>query len=294
MTIERSISVEILRQFVSATESKSFSDAGEREGVSKQAVTKAVQRVEKHVGKTLFDRCSGHEAIATAEAIDLAGECKKVIDDYDHLQRRFAQMQAGRTPIRIAGYPVHLERAVLPTQISEGPFDLDLTRIRQQRARGIGRTLAEELNAGIVDLVFGPELETTRSFQKKRLYTTTIRIASQRIASNSTPADHADEWILTAPPAFQSRRQVDSCFDRAKLRPQIRLESSRPSTLLRGADAGIGTALLPDHYSEASERNLPALLMPDTFAPIETVVFAFWNLGVGPEVERFINALPAE
>ncbi|QOY61180.1 helix-turn-helix domain-containing protein [Thermophilibacter immobilis] len=80
------MNVKQLRYVLATLSQGSFSAAATREGVSVQAVSKAVSELEREIGGALFERASsGVHATALGEA--LAARARAVVRGYDDLAR---------------------------------------------------------------------------------------------------------------------------------------------------------------------------------------------------------------
>lgn len=79
--------LEMLRLFVAAAEAKSFKEAALRLHVSPQAVTRAVQELEEHVGELLFHRNTRANRITDFGA-RLAAEARSAVQGVDALFQR--------------------------------------------------------------------------------------------------------------------------------------------------------------------------------------------------------------
>ena len=233
----------------------------------------------------------------TSVALQVAKHCHRLLEDYSALEVALTNVRVRRTPIRLGCFPVHLERAVFPAQLALGiddQLEVDFSRVRQNRARGVGRTLAEELRSGIVDITFGPLLPGMEEFAAKPLYSATIRAVSPSITADISASALDGKPLCMAPRGFASRRKIQTAFDEARITPLVVFENLLPSTLIRAAEAGFGTALVPDDYAEVRTLNAPALIEVNG-EPLATEVFAFWRRNEDmPSLKRLIDAMPTE
>ena len=79
--------LEMLRLFVAAAEAKSFKEAALRQHVSPQAVTRAVQELEEHLGELLFHRNTRANRITDFGA-QLAAQARSAVQGVDALFQR--------------------------------------------------------------------------------------------------------------------------------------------------------------------------------------------------------------
>lgn len=79
--------LEMLRLFVAAAEAKSFKEAAQRLHVSPQAVTRAVQELEEHLGELLFHRNTRANRI-TEFGAELAARSRNAVQGVDALFQR--------------------------------------------------------------------------------------------------------------------------------------------------------------------------------------------------------------
>lgn len=115
--------LEMLRIFCAAAEARNFKEAAQRLGVSPQAVTRAVQELEGHVGELLFHRNTRQSQITDfGEA--LAAQARAGIEGVDEI---FRAGRASRSKQEVSG----LVRITAPEAVGEWylmPFLAQLNR----------------------------------------------------------------------------------------------------------------------------------------------------------------------
>ena len=103
--------LEMLRIFCAAAEARNFKEAAQRLGVSPQAVTRAVQELEAHVGELLFHRNTRQSHI-TEFGEALAAQARAGIEGVDEI---FRAGRASRQQQEISG----LVRITAPEAVGE-------------------------------------------------------------------------------------------------------------------------------------------------------------------------------
>jgi DNA-binding transcriptional LysR family regulator len=89
-----SINQELLRTFVAAAESESFSRAAERRHVTKAAVSQQIKALEGQLGVVLFERSGGHARV-TESGRALAGVLRRQFEVIDDAIAAVASSQRG-------------------------------------------------------------------------------------------------------------------------------------------------------------------------------------------------------
>ncbi len=124
--------LEMLRIFCAASEARNFKEAAVRLGISPQAVTRAVQQLESHVGEVLFHRNTRRMQISEAGA-RLAIQAKAGIAGVDGLFERREQPESVAGIVRITA-PLGVGKDYLIPMLAELKashprlqFDLRLT-----------------------------------------------------------------------------------------------------------------------------------------------------------------------
>jgi DNA-binding transcriptional LysR family regulator len=214
------------------------------------------------------------------------------------LARSLARGERGL--VSIACYPVHVERflASVIRDYARGHPEvrLDLTKLRDDRRRNIGRSLFEELRDHEIDLAVGPP-HTSLGFSGLRLYDAQIVL----VVPDGHPLRHSREVsvtalherpLLIAPTGFFSRQTTEAACFAAGVRTRVAVESASPSALFALARAGQGDAVLPDDYSIIGSAS-PAypVLVDGDGVELSTPVWLQWRDGeeLPPAVTSFVE-----
>jgi len=144
------ITVQRLQCFVEAADQQSFRRAAEALNLTQPALSQHIQVLERILRVSLFER-SAKGARLTPLGQQLVTRARAVLNSVDRLEEFADNLAAGQDgTISIACYPVHIERflgSIIGAFRRDYPrIRLDLTRLRDDRRRGLGRSLLAGFN----------------------------------------------------------------------------------------------------------------------------------------------------
>lgn len=115
--------------FIAAARAASFTEAGERLGISKSAVGKSIAKLEARLGVQLFHRSTRKRAL-TADGEAYLAACSQALEEIENVENAFASHQrgpAGRLRIDLpASFGRHVVMPVL-TRLADSFPELQLT-----------------------------------------------------------------------------------------------------------------------------------------------------------------------
>ncbi len=259
-----------LHIFVVAAQSDSFAQAGERIGLTKSAIGKAIGKLEDRLGVRLFHR--------NPRVISLTDEGRCLLDQCQHLLEELRATEAMLTG-RTAG-PIDRLRIDLPEMLGRERIMPILLGTMERHA---GLTLEISFNNRRIDLIeegvglavrLG-ELEdsTTLAFRPICQQHTILCAAPSYLARAGMPetlaALEAHDGIIEVrhkrPLPWRLR---DADGEWRTLRPSGRLTLSDASSVLQAALRGYGVALVPDWaaaehiHNRSLNRILPRIATP--------------------------------
>jgi DNA-binding transcriptional LysR family regulator len=262
-TMETGITLQRLRYFVAVAELGSFRRAATALQVHQPGLCSQLDALERRLQIKLLNRTRrGTELSAIGK--QLLPKARDVLASAERLAEYCANLRSGETGVvSVACYPVHLER-FLATVIGEfrtkhPGVRVDLTKVRDDRRRGSGRSLFDELLAREVDLAMGPP--------HLHLGLTGVKAFDARIVlllPDDHPSRHRphvpitllrDHAVLIAPPEYFSREKVAAAAQRAGFGLNVSAESSSPPALMALGKEGMGWPVLPDDYSLVGQRS---------------------------------------
>jgi LysR family cyn operon transcriptional activator len=236
-----------LRTFVLIAESGGIARASNRLNLSSPAASRQILALESDFRVKLFDRI-GRRLQLTPEGEDLLARCRQLLADAESLGERARTLKAGQTGLLRIGAPPQVHEALF------APF------VRQYRRRhpGVDIHLVEDasgslparLERGDVHLAEVPADE--ERFPSRPLFPIHALVVlpdNHRLARRAMLdiAEIAKEPLVLLRREFRIRGSIDAAFNIAHVRPNVRLESAAPHTLVAVAAAGYGVAVVPSN-----------------------------------------------
>lgn len=290
------ITIQRLQCFVEAAEQQSFRRAAEALHLTQPALSQHIQILEKALQVTLFER-SAKGARITPSGQHLLGRAKGIINATERLEEFAVSLAGGQEgTISIACYPVHIERflgKVIGAFRNDYPrVRFDLTRLRDDRRRGQGRSLLEELRDGEVDLAMAPP-DSKLGLDGMKVYDAKIVALvpdsdSRRHQTTIPIGELKDRPVLISPPRYFSRLAVEAIARDAGFELTVEADSSTPSALLVLGRHGLGIPVLPDDYPLVGQQRYPYPVITDQAgSEVSTPVWLHWRRDGG------LGSLPA-
>jgi DNA-binding transcriptional LysR family regulator len=208
-----------------------------------------------------------------------------IVDAVERLQEFCLSVASGRGGIvSVACYPVHLERFLAAAlgelrRLAPG-VQLDLTRVRDDRRRQLGRSLFDELRNHEVQLAMGPpqpghDLDGIHAYDA-RLVMMLPDSDPQRHAATVPVTALRDRPILAAPAGFFSHETVASACREEGFELLVEIESASPSALIALGRHGVGVPVLPDDYSAVRDERFPYPVLTHNDRELLTPVGLQW------------------
>ncbi len=248
-----------LRTFVTTADAGGLGHASARLHLSQPAASRQIHALESELGVALFQRV-GRRLQLTPEGEDLLRQGRRLLADADLIVDRARALKSGQTGILRIGATPHVIAGVL------APF----LPLHERRHSGIEVQLIEggaaqqprRLEGGEAHLAIMPAGD--ERFSGRLLYP----VYALAVMSNGHELSHhavleaselSDQPILVLRREFGSRMWFEMACEIARVRPQIRLESAAPQTLIELAAVGYGVAVLPSTVviSGESVRAIP-------------------------------------
>lgn len=273
--------------FLRLAKESSFRRAAESVNLSTSAFTKHINMLEATLHLQLFVRdprgarltSTGRQLLPYAESA--VGKMARLTEFADALS------QGSEGLLSIACYPVHIERflgTVIEQFLQRNPnVQLDLTQMRDDRRRNLGRSLFDELLDREVDLAMGPPHTHLRGITGFQAYVARIvaLVPDEHDARHKPTisiADLAKSPVLTAPEGYFSRRKLESAAHDARVTLTIGAQSSSPPALMVLGKSGLGVPALPDDYPLVGQQNAPYPIVTDASGiEICTPVWLQWR-----------------
>ena len=255
------MTVEELRWFVAVAEREHVTAAAAELHVSQPALSRALARVQAHVGVPLFDRRGRRLRLNRYGRLYLA-HARRALADLDAGTEALADATgtAGGGTVVLAF--LHTLGSWLVPELLRG-FGAAQPQIALQLAQGSASEMLAQLRAGDVDLILTSPRPDAPEIEWKPLGREPLRAvvppghplaARKRIRL----ADVAEERFVAMKPEYGLRGLTDELCAAAGFTPRIAFEGDDIGTLRGLVAAGLGVALLPPPHSAGAEIAQPA------------------------------------
>lgn len=276
----------------------SFTSAAKVVSLSTPSVRDHIAALEQALGAPLVDR-TPRGTLLTPQGRQVLKRGREIIESAERLQEFcLAAASASGGVLSIACYPVHLERflaAVLGEFRQLMPdVKLDLTRVRDDRRRNLGRSLFDEMRHGDVELAMGPP-QPTRDLSGIHLYDAKIVLMLpnedlNRHRSSVSVRVLKGRPVLAAPRDYFSREKVVQACKAEGFDLIVEIESASPPALIALGANGVGLPVLPDDYAGARDDRFPYPVLTQGEEELSTPVGLQWfaSRSLSPPAEAFV------
>jgi DNA-binding transcriptional LysR family regulator len=270
-----------VRTFVTVAELGTVSKAALRLRIAQPALSRHIGDLEQELGLKLFDRV-GRRLVLTGEGEQLLSDCRGLLNYVTGVGERARDLRRGDVGVlRVAATPLHIE----------GVFSQFLHRyaerypnVQVRVAEGSGLEILAMLERGEIHLgqmlPYGVPLDDGR-FGSQRLEPAELLAAchpSMMLGSRGTieVARLALFPLLLLDSGYGLRRAFDAACRLAGLRPNIRLETRSPHTLLALAEAQHGVAIIASTF-RAHRYNLKIIRIVYRGRPLREPLAVLWD-----------------
>jgi DNA-binding transcriptional LysR family regulator len=242
--------------FLAVVRERGFSAAARALGRSQPAVSQAIAALERELGQPLIARTSGGAAPTHAGRI-LVAHAERALGELSHARAQIAALGTLGTGALSIGttdtLACHFLPPVLTTFRRRHPR-IELRIETKPSPQIAARVAARELDLGIVTRPLPTQVGRDATVE---------RVASHRdvaIVVPSSPlgrrrrialADLAKQKLLLLDRSTAMRASLDEAFARARLAPEVVMETSSVEVLKRLAALGFGVAIVPEVAVEA-------------------------------------------
>ena len=241
------------RTFITVAELGTVSKAALRLRIAQPALSRQISDLEQELGLKLFDRI-GRRLVLTGEGEQLLNDCRGLLNYASAVGERAQQLRRGDVGVlKVAATPLHIE----------GVFSRFLHRYAQRYPKvqvevteGSGLEILAMLERGEVHLgqmlPYAVPLDDGR-FESQLLEPAELLAACQPTLGLGKHggvdiARLAPYPLLLLDGGYGLRRAFDAACRLAGLKPNIRLQSRSPHTLLALAEAGHGVAIVASTF----------------------------------------------
>ena len=239
------LEIDLLRTFVAAADTGSFTAAGDLVARTQSAVSVQIKRLEELLDARVFERTSRSLALTQAGAT-LLGYARRMLELNDESVRALTRPPlAGEMRIGISEYFQPQQIAGMLARFANiHPQAYLEVRI------GLSRALKGMLAAGELDLVIGriEGGERTPAFWREPLHWAAAREA---VFTRGQPVP-----LVALPPGCVLREQATTLLNKKKRPWRIGLTTSGMTGLQAALEAGLGAAILPASLLQPTMRIL--------------------------------------
>jgi DNA-binding transcriptional LysR family regulator len=237
-----------LRTFREVAEALSFTRASQKLNLTQSAVSHQIKALERELGEPLFIRAKGGIKLSEAGrlALEYAGRILEEADALRELISGHEQEPRGRVRAVAATQAfVHLFAGLFESFMCEHE-QIELSfRTTASTEQTIADILAGVAEVGFASLpVYSPALQVTELFEDELFLFVGAR---HRLAGKSEVAveELKRERFILFEQGASIRRATDAFFSRAKLRPDLALESNDTYFIKLMIERGLCISLLP-------------------------------------------------
>ena len=255
------LDLRLLHYFVAVAETEHVGRAAVRLHISQSPLSRQIQRLERELGLSLFERDRKRIRL-TAAGRWLLVEARSLLEQSSTLERDVQRLSSGETGrvvvacVKTALWSDVLQRALRALRKDHPALRIDVDAMNSDAQ-------IEALLAGRVDLAIVHRKPTSRGVASREILREPFRLAVPRahrlaIAEHIAPSDlSAENWVvLTRSLAPESHdRFVEAC---ARLGVTIRSSSETRdrATQIALVEAGLGVALVPDSAKRIASEDV--------------------------------------
>ncbi len=262
----------LLKSFLAVVQTRHFTEAGKRLGLSQSTVSQHIRKLEAAAGRQLLLRDT-HKVVLTTDGEAMAGFARGILETHDRAERYFTGSELrGRLRFGV-GDDLVLTRLpeILRDFVRANPFiDLEFTV-------GLSAYLYERLDAGDLDLVFA---KRRKGEDRGRL------IRREMLTWVGCKGFHVEPGqpiplILYHSPSV-TRDQTMETLERAGLAWRVACTSGSFSGLMAATLAGLGVTAQAKPFVPAALEDVSSLLHLPDLGEVEFVVVERKSGSSGP------------
>ena len=240
-----------LEWLVTVADLEHVTDAAAVLGVPQPTLSRAVARVEAELGTRIFERVpegvrvTPVGEVAVTAARELCARHTQLVDD-------LASMLDPDTGVVRLAFLDSMAGLLVPRLLRD--FHQVAPRVRLVLRQEPSMEINADLASGAADLAITTrqaDLGWAPLLDEREVL---VVPAGHRLSGRKRVAltELADEELVTIPPGFGYRELVDDLLRTAGIAPQISFESQDLATIEGLVAAGLGVAIVPEHFAGAS------------------------------------------
>lgn len=250
-----------LEYFLAVAREKNITKASEQLGITQQALSNQISRMEDELGCKLFDRKHGFQM--TSAGKEMERSAKRIIDIYEQTQLVMNDISENKRGELKLGITHTRGQNILPVLLPD--FTREYPNVSLSLTEGSTRLLEESLDRGDIDLLIGFKPFMSADAVITDLIQENLYIAAPKVLLRERFGDELDtvlEQYRKKPDlkVFRDlpfvlllnndciRTTVDYEFKRAQIEPYVRLETQNVQTAFVLAAEGLGLTVIPGPY----------------------------------------------
>ena len=269
------------RTFVTVAQLGTVSKAAQQLRVAQPALSRQIGDLERELGFKLFDRV-GRRLILTTEGEQFLGDCRGLLNYAAAVGERAELLRRGdRGTLKIAASPQHIE-SVLAQFLHR--YAQRFPNVAVKLIEAGGRESLAMLERGDIHL----SQNLLQAVAPNDPHFASLPFGSVDLLAASQPSQILAKGksieigklatlpLLLLDSEYNVRRAFDAACRLAGVRPNIRLASRAPHTLLALADAGHGVAIIPSQL-QADRYDLRILRITYRGKPLREPLAMLWD-----------------
>ncbi|WP_246605944.1 LysR family transcriptional regulator [Paractinoplanes toevensis] len=247
------VQIEDFRSLLALGEYEHVTEAAAALHTSQPTLSRLLSRLEKELGARLFERDA--KGVHPNPLGDLAlAAASDIVERHDRLRRDLASvLDPDAGTVRLA-FLDSMSTSLVPRMLHD--VRLRAPRLRVELRQEPGHEILRDLTTGAAELALtSPRPDGPygwRVMQRQRL--ALIVPAGHRLAGRRSVrlSDVAGEDVVTVPPGFGFRAQVEELFAAAGVTLRVAFEIGDLGTVEGLVGAGLGVALVPEQFAGAT------------------------------------------
>ena len=269
------------RTFVTVAQLGTVSKAAQQLRVAQPALSRQIGDLERELGFKLFDRV-GRRLILTTEGEQFLGDCRGLLNYAAAVGERAELLRRGDTgTLKIAASPQHIE-SVLAQFLHR--YAQHFPNVAVKLIEAGGRESLAMLERGDIHL----SQNLLQAVAPNDPHFASLPFGSVDLLAASQPSQILAKGksieigklatlpLLLLDSEYNVRRAFDAACRLAGVRPNIRLASRAPHTLLALAEAGHGVAIIPSQL-QADRYDLRILRITYRGKPLREPLAMLWD-----------------
>lgn len=270
----------LLRAFLETADAGSLSKAARQLGLSQPSLTLQVQRLERHLGVTLFTR-HGRGVALTDAGTALYPRARGLLDETRATEEAMRRESADTARTLVVGAIPTIAPYVLPDALRR--LRARDATLRIELREDYSASLARMLSEGVLDVVIAALPFPFRPHETEVLGVDALVVAVPAShpaarAGRITLAQLHDSPAITLDPAHCLGEQVAGFCSSRQVLPSVVCRSAQLATVLELVGAGVGVSIVP--ALAAARHNTPqTVYVPLVDHVLQREIVAVWRNG---------------